>query len=97
MITPGQPTLHSPLCPPSYPKDPTNNVAFPFTNVSSPLYLNVPTDTVPDALEVTPRFLPDEPVALQENYLTLKGVPKRKRGHNGGWPTAHSGDSDGVL
>ena len=56
----------------------TKNVAFLFTNVSSPIYLNFPKHTLPEFLIAAPHFLLDNPIALQKNYLKMKDGPNRR-------------------
>jgi len=56
-------------------KAPTN-VAFVLTNVSGPLCVNFSTDILKHA----PRFLLNNPVALQRKYLELKDDPTMKKG-----------------
>ena len=66
-----------------FPKTLTNNIAFLFTNVSSPLHWNFSKDTVPDLLKDAPQFLFNNPVALQKKYLRLKDDPNLKIGRAG--------------
>ena len=63
------------------PKSLAENTAFVFTNVASPLSWNESaiTDTIPDVLGDVPRFLLDNPVALQKRYLALKGDSSKKK------------------
>ena len=56
-----------------------DNIAFVFTNVSSPLHWNFSRDTVPDVLKDAPHFLLNNPIALQKKYLKLKNDPNMKR------------------
>jgi len=46
-----------------------------FTNVLSPLHWNFSSDTVPSALQDAPRFVLNNPIALQRKYLNLKDDP----------------------
>ena len=55
----------------------TNNIAFMFTNVLSPLSWNFSQDTIPKELKGAPQFLLNNPVALQRRYLELKDEPSR--------------------
>ena len=55
-----------------------NRVAFIFTNVSSPLHTNFCLGTIPEAFKDAPRFLLDNPIALQRKYFGLKGDPNMK-------------------
>jgi hypothetical protein len=62
-----------------FPKSLANNIAFLFSNVSTPLSFNFPKDAIPEALKNAPQFLIDNPIALQKKYLELKGgMSKRK-------------------
>ena len=56
------------------------NIAFLFTNVSSPLHLNFSRDTVPDILNCGPQFLINNPIARQKKYLKLKNDQNMKTG-----------------
>ncbi|KAK7458148.1 hypothetical protein VKT23_010056 [Stygiomarasmius scandens] len=58
-----------------FPRSLANNIAFMFTNVSSPLSWNFAQDTVPPVLKNAPQFLLDNPLALQKKYLSLKDSP----------------------
>ncbi|KAJ7226853.1 hypothetical protein GGX14DRAFT_530807 [Mycena pura] len=62
-----------------FPKSLAPNIAFMFTNVSSPLSQNFSQDSVPPELNDAPHFFLDNPLALQKKYDTLKkdGKPKR--------------------
>ena len=60
-----------------FPDTVINNIAFMFTNVSSPLSWNFSQDTVPKELKGAPQFLLNNPVALQRRYLELKDDPSR--------------------
>ena len=53
------------------PKTLANNVAFLFTNTTSPLYLNFYKDTVPEILKDAPVFHFYNPIALQKKFLEL--------------------------
>ena len=63
-----------------FPKSLTNNIAFMFTNVSSPLHWNFSGDTIPDVLKEAPQFLLNNPIALHKKYLKLMGDPSMKKG-----------------
>ena len=58
-----------------FPDSITNNIAFMFTNISSPLSWNFSQDTIPKELKGAPQFLLNNPVALQRRYLELKEDP----------------------
>ena len=62
-----------------FPKTLANNIAFMFTNVSTPLSWNFSQDTVPDVLKDAPQYLLDNPIALQNKYLNLKNDPNMKK------------------
>ena len=61
------------------PKSLTDNIAFVFTNVPSPLAWNFSQDMVPRVLKNAPQFLLDNPVAYQKKYLKLKDRPNMKK------------------
>ena len=62
-----------------FPKTLVNNIAFLFSNVSTPLSFNFSKDAIPEILKDAPHFLIDNPVSLQKKYLELKGgMNKRK-------------------
>ena len=61
-----------------FPNPVNNNLAFLFTNVSSPIELNFPQHTLPGFLKDTPQFLLDNPIALQKKYLKIKDDPGMK-------------------
>jgi hypothetical protein len=63
-----------------FPKSLARNIAFVFTNVASPLHWNFAGDTIPDALKDAPRFLLNNPVAVQKKYLKLKREPSIRKG-----------------
>jgi hypothetical protein len=63
-----------------FPKSLASNIAFMFTNVSSPLHWNFSGDTIPDALKDAPQLLLNNPIALHKKYLRLKGDPNMKKG-----------------
>lgn len=63
-----------------FPKNLANNIAFVFTNVTSPLHWNFSRDTVPKVLKDAPYFLLNNPIALQKKYLKLKTDPNMKVG-----------------
>ena len=58
-----------------FPDTVTKNVAFLFTNVSTPLSWNFSQDTIPKELKDAPQFLLSNPVALQKRYIDLKDDP----------------------
>jgi len=55
-----------------FPKTLANNIAFLFSNVSSPLSFDVSNDAIPEALKDVDQFLINNPIALQKKYLELK-------------------------
>ena len=61
-----------------FPNAVTNNLAFLFTNVSSPLFLNFSQDTLPGFHKDAPPFLLDNPIALQKKFLEIKDGPDVK-------------------
>lgn len=61
-----------------FPKSLANNIAFLFTNVSSPLSWNFSQDSVPKVLKDSPQYLLDNPLALQKKYDQLKNNPASK-------------------
>ena len=62
-----------------FPKALANNIAFMFTNVSSPLHWNFSGDTIPDILKDAPQFLLNNPIALQRKYLEIKDDPNMRK------------------
>ena len=62
-----------------FPKTLAKNIAFMFTNVSSPLHWNFSGDTIPDILKDAPQFFLNNPIALQRKYNKLKDDPNTKR------------------
>ena len=62
-----------------FPKSLAENITFVFTNVPSPLSWNFSPETIPDVLKHAPRFLLDNPVALQRRFLSIKSDPKQKK------------------
>ena len=56
------------------------NIAFMFTNVLSPLHCNFYHETLPYVLQDAPRFLIDNPIALQKKYFVLKDRPNMRKG-----------------
>ncbi|KAG8809632.1 hypothetical protein FRC17_003355 [Serendipita sp. 399] len=62
-----------------FPKALAQNIAFLFTNVSTPLAWNFAQDTLPDVLKEAPQFLLDNPISLQKKYLERKDDPKMKK------------------
>jgi hypothetical protein len=65
-----------------FPKSLASNIAFMFTNVSSPLHWNFSGDTIPDTLKDAPQLLLNNPIALHKKYLKLKGDPSMKKGRS---------------
>ena len=63
-----------------FPQSLANNIAFVFTNVSSPLHWNFSKDSVPEVLQDAPQFLLNNPIALQRKYLKLKNDPNMRTG-----------------
>ena len=61
------------VLPALFPKSLANNIAFLFSNVPTLAALNFPHDAIPEALKGAHKFLIDNPVALQKNYLKQKG------------------------
>ena len=61
-----------------FPKPLTKNIAFLFTNISNPVFINFPYHALPPALKDAPRFLLNNPIALQRNYHKLNGDPNMK-------------------
>ncbi len=59
-----------------FPKSLANNIAFLLSSVPTPASLNFPNDAILKDLKDAPKFLIDNPIALQKNYLDLK-----KKGH----------------
>src|SRR5258706_11519892 len=49
-----------------------NNIAFLLTSVPTAASLNFPDDVIPEVLKHAPKFLIDNPIALQKNYLMLR-------------------------
>ena len=62
-----------------FPKSLADNIAFLFTNISSPLSWNFSMDNIPDALKDARLFFLDNPIALQKNHLKLKGDSNKKK------------------
>jgi hypothetical protein len=62
-----------------FPKSLAQNIAFIFTNVSSPLSWNFAQDSVPAVLQDAPQYLLDNPISLQKKYLKLKNDPNKER------------------
>ena len=52
-----------------FPKSMANNIGFLLSNVSDEMYLSFPDDAIPNDLKHVPKFLIDNPIALQKNYL----------------------------
>jgi hypothetical protein len=61
-----------------FPRAPFKNVAFLLTNTSSPLYQNFSEDILPEAFKDAPRFLLNNPIALQRKYLELQDDPNMR-------------------
>ena len=66
------------VLPALFPKSLVNNIAFLFSNVTTPASLNFPHDAIPKVLKDVPKFLIDNPIALQKNYLKQKGHMDRR-------------------
>jgi hypothetical protein len=73
-----------------------NNIAFMFTNVTSPLHWNFSRDTLPNILKHAPQFLLNNPIALQRKYLWLKGDPKMKKGRAGFRRAVKAGEGNAL-
>ena len=56
-----------------FPKSLASNIAFLFSNVPNRISLNFPDDAIPEALKHAPRFLLDNLIALQKQYLKQRG------------------------
>ena len=56
-----------------------NNVVFLFTNILTYLAFNFCEDSIPEILRDAPRFLFNNPIALQRKFLELKNNPIRKK------------------
>jgi len=56
-----------------FPKSLTDNIAFLLSNVPTPASINFPHDPILRDLKHAPKFLIDNPIALQKNYLRQKG------------------------
>src|SRR5258706_2159951 len=61
-----------------FPKSLANNMAFLLSNVPTPASLNFPDDAILDELKQAPKFLINNPIALQKNYLKQKGQTDKK-------------------
>jgi len=61
-----------------FPKSLADNIAFLFSNIPTPASLNFPHDALPQVLKHVPKFLIDNPIALQKNYLKQKGHLDKK-------------------
>ncbi|EDR10204.1 uncharacterized protein LACBIDRAFT_325891 [Laccaria bicolor S238N-H82] len=55
-----------------FPRTLAQNIGILFTNVSSPLSWNFEVDTLPVELRGAKRFLVDNPLAMQKNYLKIR-------------------------
>jgi hypothetical protein len=62
-----------------FPKTLAKNIAFLFTNAPTYLSVNVSDDAIPDVLKGAPKFLLDNPIALQKRFLELKDDPRKKK------------------
>ena len=49
-----------------------NNIAFLLSNVPNEICLNFPDEAIPEVLKRAPKFLINNPIALQKNYLKQK-------------------------
>jgi hypothetical protein len=78
-ITPGTRAVLSALIA-LVPTSLASHTALVLTNLSSPLYQNFSTETIPDVLKDAPQFLLNNPFALQRKYLEFKGGPQMKEG-----------------
>ncbi len=58
-----------------FPKSLADNIAFLLSNVPTPASLNFP---IPEVLKHVPKFLIDNPIALQKNYFKQKGHMDKK-------------------
>ena len=61
-----------------FPKTLAKNIAFLFTNSSTYLSWNFAQDAIPEILKDSPRFLLDNPFALQEKLHKFKDDPNKK-------------------
>src|SRR5258706_6380359 len=61
-----------------FPKSLADNIAFLLSNIPTPASLNFPHDALPQVLKHVPKFLIDNPIALQKNYLKQKGHMDKK-------------------
>src|SRR5258706_521323 len=61
-----------------FPKILADNTAFLLTNVPTPASRNFPDDAILRDLKHAPKFLIDNPIALQKNYLKQKGHLDKK-------------------
>src|SRR5258706_4482237 len=61
-----------------FPKSLADNIAFLFSNIPTPASLNFPHDALPQVLKHVPKFLIDNPISLQKNYLKQKGYLDKK-------------------
>jgi hypothetical protein len=62
-----------------FPKSLANNIAFLFSNSTTYLSLNFAQDAIPEILKDAPKFLLDNPIALQKKFLELKDDPNKKK------------------
>jgi hypothetical protein len=79
-----------------FPETLTNNIAFLFTNVSTPLHWNFSRDTVPAVLKDAPQFLFNNPIALQKKYLRLRNDPSMKIGRASFRKAVMAGEENGL-
>ncbi len=61
-----------------FPKRLADNIAFLLSNVATAASLNFPDDAILDDLKHAPKFLINNPIALQKNYLRQKGHTDKK-------------------
>ena len=66
------------------PKTLANNVAFLFTNILTCISFNFCEDAIPKIFKDAPRFLFNNPIALQKNFLELNDSPLHKE-EGAGW------------
>ena len=52
-----------------FPKSLANNIGFLLSNVPDEIYLNFPDEVIPEVLKHARKFLINNPIALQKNYL----------------------------
>ena len=66
-----------------FPKTMAKNVAFLFTNSLTSLSLNLAQGAIPEILKDVPRFLLDNPIALQRKFLKFEDDPNKKEMRKG--------------